>query len=913
MAKITEQAIAEVRIDDTQAADRLQNLADRARELREQLSQTNDKKAFDALNRDLKLVEKEMNQVFAQTVNVKKILSDLNGTSFNKLVQAQRQLNAQFKAGKISAQEYAAQIGPINARIQELQQTMRTGVSEQESGWKSLLGAAGKFVAGLGIAKLALDGFNRVMNATNDLNDEYEVKVARGKAATESFFRTIATGDWSNMLTNMRTAAKAAEDYTRAMDLIGDRLRSINLITKENKKNADMAALDAADQTKSNEERAAALEKSLDLLKQNLEITKQIREEVAETEVERVSKEFGIQKEHIRDIITNYNEYSRVQEGADRSRLEYAKEILNAQKELERINNFLAAQERMAASTRNIAYEDNKALKIQYEQFMQTVSGSDMIFAQAFGAYEHITDEALQHIEDSIGNVIEAESEYATAARRRTSQLSGFQKQESEAKTKAITDALEKEMKALEKNYEKRQLVITKELENQEITEGVYKMKMVDAEIQFLQDKINLQKKYGQDSVKTEIDRSQKIIEEAKKNADILKKLMSGNDAGIDTAKLMADSDKLFEKAFADMTKELNAQADYVEKQLDDEFAAFAEKYQEWMQIRQEYGLVGLDEQYRVEKAKLDELHAAGIMEEELYQQALLAMKLRYAEEYANKAAQFTQGLQNVVTGLEDLALQKSNIRKEKELAAAGDNADARAAIEEKYAKEELDIQKKYADANFALQVTQIIASTALAAMQAYSALAGIVPVGPVLGAIAAAAAVAAGAVQIAKAKAARDQAKSVSMSGSGGGGSKITSAGGYHDGGPTGPGNPHEPAGIVHRGEYVVPNVVMRNPAAIDHVRVLEAMRQSYYPGRRRSPGFLEGGSTAADPMSPSSTSETANQEAAIINTRLLEVLEVLTPAVERLNQEGAKVSYERIKDSETSANKVIYRATRK
>jgi lambda family phage tail tape measure protein len=80
-----------------------------------------------------------------------------------------------------------------------------------------------------------------------------------------------------------------------------------------------------------------------------------------------------------------------------------------------------------------------------------------------------------------------------------------------------------------------------------------------------------------------------------------------------------------------------------------------------------------------------------------------------------------------------------------------------------------------------ALATSLAIVDTAKAAIAAFSAMAGIPYVGPILGAVAAAAAVAAGAVQIAA----------------------INSAT-YARGGYTGPGGKYEPAGIVHRGEVV-------------------------------------------------------------------------------------------------------------
>lgn len=54
----------------------------------------------------------------------------------------------------------------------------------------------------------------------------------------------------------------------------------------------------------------------------------------------------------------------------------------------------------------------------------------------------------------------------------------------------------------------------------------------------------------------------------------------------------------------------------------------------------------------------------------------------------------------------------------------------------------------------------------------------------------------------------------------------------GFADGGYTGHGGKYEPAGIVHRGEYVVPQNVNYHPAAQPHIAALESMRKGYADG---------------------------------------------------------------------------------
>ena len=916
MAKITEQAIAEIEINDKKAADSLRNLQSHAASLREQLKNisADDQEGFANLTKQINLVEKEMKGVFAQAVNVEKVLKDLNGTSFNTLQRAQRALINQFKAGKISAEEYAEKIGPINEKLEELNNIVHTGSVEQKSGWSSVIGVVGKFAAGIGIAKLAVDGYNRVMQSTNDLADKFEIYQAQAKAAVDSFFRSIGSGDWGNLIANMRIAINAAREYTEVMDELGDRKISMDVETSQLKTLEAQQKIIMRDQTKSDEDRISAAEKIEEIESRILDMRKGDLKKALEAELDFASKQNGVSKEFLADMVESYHHRE--------DDLKIAKEILKLEEDIKNTRKAI----RTAGNNQIVAQAESKHLGELYDKLnLVKDANKDLTYTLNTGTklsleqlvdqwrlYGNVIDESRVKIGQAMVAVEQQQTEYYTATARSESMASGLKKQIAQEDANARKTAYADALKVLEKHNAERRLAITTDRENGKITDAIYNMQMLEAEMNFLNEKIKLQKAYGEESVNTEIERARKIIDEARKNAEILKQLQSASDTDFDTSKITADSEKLFQQIIADADKQLNAEIERTQNFLDEETDLRMESYQEWAAMREQLGMVGMEEQYLNEKRRLDEIHAEGIISEEEYQQALLSIKLQYLQEYAEKSKFFSQTLQNVVGGLEDLALQKSKNRKDKELAAAGDNAEERAAIEEKYAQEELDIQKRYADANFILQTSQIIASTAVAAINAYSAMASIPLVGPALGVIAAGAAIAAGAIQIAQAKAARDAAKQATLgSSTGGGGSKITSAGGYKTGGFTGDGPSDEPAGTVHRGEYVVPKVVMSNPAAMNHVRVLEAMRQSHYPNRRRYPGFLEGGYTdtgvtGSDSGMENNTDNAVTKEQLMINQQLLSLLD-------RLDKEGVKMSYERMQKSKASADSVIYRATRR
>ena len=161
-----------------------------------------------------------------------------------------------------------------------------------------------------------------------------------------------------------------------------------------------------------------------------------------------------------------------------------------------------------------------------------------------------------------------------------------------------------------------------------------------------------------------------------------------------------------------------------------------------------------------------------------------------------------------VVSALQDAEVSKVTRKYDKEIKAAKKAGKDTTKLEEEKEEAINQVKKKYADKQFAASVLQVTASTAVAAMEAYKAMAGIPIVGPALGAVAAAAAIASGAAQIAVAKQQRDEAKGLK-------------SGGYVDEyveGYTKNGNPDDVAGVipVHKNEFVANHEGVANP----HVR---------------------------------------------------------------------------------------------
>lgn len=178
------------------------------------------------------------------------------------------------------------------------------------------------------------------------------------------------------------------------------------------------------------------------------------------------------------------------------------------------------------------------------------------------------------------------------------------------------------------------------------------------------------------------------------------------------------------------------------------------------LQIRQQYGLATQQELYNAELEML-QLHLQNKeISQEKYEEAVKNLKIQKAKEAFDYYAGLAGG---AVKALQDAEMANVDAKYDAEIEAARNAGKDTTDIEKKKADEKLKIQKKYADVNFAIKASQIIADTAVSIMKALGEL------GPIAGPIAAALMGVTGVAQLAAANAERQKVKRMTLSGASG------------------------------------------------------------------------------------------------------------------------------------------------
>ena len=220
---------------------------------------------------------------------------------------------------------------------------------------------------------------------------------------------------------------------------------------------------------------------------------------------------------------------------------------------------------------------------------------------------------------------------------------------------------------------------------------------------------------------------------------------------------------EIFERELAQLKEKL-AREGATEEEQQRAVANMTRQFEEdKLRLRQQYGIATQQEQFDAELAQLKQHLDAKMITEEEYEQAVAQMKM---DKWKQSFDYYSNLFGTAIKQLQDAEMANVDAKYDAEIEAAQGNADQVEKLERQKANEKLNIQKKYADVNFAIQASQIIVNTAVSVMKAFSEL------GPIGGAIAGALMSVAGTAQLAVANAERQKVKKMTLQGASSGSS---------------------------------------------------------------------------------------------------------------------------------------------
>lgn len=273
---------------------------------------------------------------------------------------------------------------------------------------------------------------------------------------------------------------------------------------------------------------------------------------------------------------------------------------------------------------------------------------------------------------------------------------------------------------------------------------------------------------------------------------------------------------------------------------------------------------------YQNTMEKLKELYGTDKKNHAAYMQAKAQVTADFLDNMMQQTSAAYNGINNILSSASAYAqacsdLEQAKISKnyEKQIAAAGNNSKKKKKLEEKRDKELAAAKSKANKKSMKIEIAQAIASTAMAAINAYSSAASIPVTGWVMAPIAAGMATAAGMLQIATIKK-QHQAE----------------AAGYYEGGYTGGNRYRKEAGVVHEGEFVANHNAVNNSSIRPALDLIDWAQRSNTVGSLTADDITrslgQGGSAVVAPV------VNVNND----NTEVRQSLDGVNAAVSRLTQ---------------------------
>ena len=459
-------------------------------------------------------------------------------------------------------------------------------------------------------------------------------------------------------------------------------------------------------------------------------------------------------------------------------------------------------------------------------------------------------------------------------------------------KTDPKKEKYDKESSALKHTLDTDELALKQQLERKEIDEDEYAKRMYEKKQQYYVKLVDLQTKYDQDTTQTQQSMVDAAIAESKRLVDVQERQMTES-LDAKTRAYNAEQMALLQQRTQGLLteEEYNEKLKEAERQYHQDRLAIIKEHggdeydeQKWL-LDKELEAVRQNEedkknaQMEVLEAQYDNADSAsGQMAavQAMYEQQLITYEqfqermteIARNKEEARKAI-MQQAFDTVNTMLSaassysqacsDLETARINANYDKQIEAAGNNSAKRKKLEEKRDKELAAAKKKANKRAMVIQLAQAVASTAMAAINAYSSAAQVPFVGYILAPIAAATAVAAGMLQIATIKK-QQQAQEA----------------GYYEGGFTGGSSYRRKAGIVHEGEFVANHNAVNNPQVLPALQLIDEAQRNNTVGSLTaadiSRSLGQGGATVVS--APSVTVNTDNSE---LNATLGEARDVI------------------------------------
>lgn len=835
MATINEEARIPVYINDEQAISALKNLQLEAEKWRKKMYEAmaagGDMKGVKEAEKELGAVNRQMASLKNASFDVNEVLKKISTASINDLNKALNAVNREYKTLKRGTKEWQ-DIANKRTQLQNQIREVNGGIVQQTG----LMGKLKDMLPMIGWATLAgaaVTAFTKIKDSTQATADAFEFEMAGMKSAIDYFWRALATGDWTNFFDGFRKAAAAGRDYAKQLDEVSDNARALRII--ESNARGEELRLEKILKSKlaSPDERIKAGKDRIALEQKLSEDRQIIANKNYRAEINEATRITKLNEQQLLSVAGVIDSETKTRAGAYQAKVD----DLNRMKAMN-IQTVGASTPGMYQT--DITLPDTpkmKALKAEID----ATEGLVKDYATFMKSY----DVATEGQQDKIVSALEAKNTAINSVDenlkkvqvRVDSLLAGEEVNGEKLTAKTVKDKKKNEAEALEiaeaDNKKKVDLINKQHIEG-EMSDGQYKADLLAQEFAFLEKKKSIYEKGSKEYEDAEAAISQKQLE----TSELVKALLLQADKELKNAKIANLKDGI-DKERAIEEERFSEEIDALKKQLIVKKGLSADEV-----ILNETINHTIEEQTKAHNKKMKILNSADEIENLEKQRDKLNKINDAADGYSSstpwlsgeqiksffdarrgvleEAYKIEQKLAGEDQKKQKDALEKYNDEvaklKNEEVSVTKDAALRRIDIAQSFLgalSSVVDQESALGKALFLFQQGLAIASIWISTAKANAAAVAALILPPLWAPVVAANTIYAG-VQTALVLA-QTVANFAGSKGKG-----------HAEGGYTGPGGKYEPAGIVHKGEYVIPQEGLKNPTVRPFVNAFEVARRN-------------------------------------------------------------------------------------
>jgi hypothetical protein len=333
-----------------------------------------------------------------------------------KNIERLKSMSKEQRENSREGKQLAATIDRQDKELKQLDTTMgksNRNVGNYKSAFAGVSKVLGAFGLALGAGALAVKGFNKTIAATQSLGDKFEIMMGGMRAGVDKFFKVLATGDFSNFLSNMREAIKAGKEYAKVMDDLGDRQRAQQIAEADVVLERQKLLATLRDQMSTNEERIAAADRII-AMEDELGSKRTENARIAyQAEIDRLKALTGLGKEELETFLRNYSNNSDLIAQAEKYNA-----LIKERKGIERaqMSAQMGGGGAMGAGMMIPRMESGRVKEI--EQEIKGFNEEQLAFITTYNKYLQTNDEGLDKLVTSYSELKNAEASALEATQR---------------------------------------------------------------------------------------------------------------------------------------------------------------------------------------------------------------------------------------------------------------------------------------------------------------------------------------------------------------------------------------------------------------------------------------------------------------------------------------------------------------